>query len=161
LTYKVFLSHSHLDEPLARLIKSEVETAVPSVQLYLAQDDPKPGTPLAAKVLANIRTSDALLVLLTERSQSASWVHQEIGAAAGNNKLVVPLVERGADTSRLGLLSGMERINLDPDDLPATTTSLASFLRQKANIKERIDAIVLGALALLVGVWMATSQDSK
>ena len=162
MPYRVFLSHSHRDEDLARLIKREVEAAS-KVTVYLAEDDLQPGTPLTKKVVSNIKSSDALLVLVTQSSQSAPWVQQEIGAAVASyvasGKLVVPLIERGADTSRLGMIAGLERITLDPDSVGSMTASLARFFGDRASAKDR-NELILVVVAAAVLVWLG-SQDDK
>jgi hypothetical protein len=59
------------------------------VSVYLAENDPQPGVNLAAKVLGEIKASDAVIVLLAAGGAFSPWVQQEIGAAMAAGKLVV------------------------------------------------------------------------
>jgi hypothetical protein len=71
--YQVFLSHSAADADLGRLIQAEVERTGRAT-VYLAEQCVQPGQQLAAKIQQAIRTSDAVVVLITRRSRISSLV---------------------------------------------------------------------------------------
>jgi hypothetical protein len=99
------------------------------VSLYLAEHDPQPGVSLAAKVEGAIRASDAVVALLTEAAAAAPFVQQEIGAARIAGKLIVPIVQVGVDPRALGMLAGLERIEVDLADPAAALDIVAKSLR--------------------------------
>ena len=61
---RLFLSHSSRDSALALRIKQHIEETG-RAKVYCAELDIQPGTDLAAKVQAEIRRSDATIVLFT------------------------------------------------------------------------------------------------
>jgi hypothetical protein len=83
------------------------------VDVYLAEHDRRPGTPLANKILDEIRRADITVVLLTTTSANSAWVQQEIGAAKMAGRLVVPLVTTEVDHTQLGMLSEVEWVTVD------------------------------------------------
>lgn len=91
--------------------------------------------PIERKVLKNLRASAAVLVLVTERGVESVWVRQEIGAVVAD-KLVIPMVERGADTSRLGMIASRDRLHFGRDDLGEATAALAAYIGKKAGEKD-------------------------
>jgi hypothetical protein len=106
-----FLSHSMKDHVVVEMLRQHIEAL--GVGLYLAEHDPRPGTPLAEKVIKQIHGCDAMVVLLTEAGAVAPFVQQEIGVARGAGKLIVPIVQKGIDPKMLAMLVGVERIEVD------------------------------------------------
>jgi hypothetical protein len=121
---RFFLSHSMKDQAVVELLRQQIETL--GVELYLAEHDPRPGTPLADKVIDQIRRCEAMVVLLTEAGATAPFVQQEIGVARGADKLIVPIVQEGINGNMLAMLAGVERIDVDftrPAEALATVAS--------------------------------------
>jgi len=154
---RFFLSHSMLD---ASEVEKLQETIVGlGVSVYLAENDPQPGVNLAAKVLAEIKASDAVIVLLAEGGASSPWVQQEIGVAMAAGKLVVPIVQAGIDVKMAGL-AGLEYISVDfasPGDAAVIVSSaLEPLVRRHAEKQARqaqqdmLVALGLVALVLLI-----------
>lgn len=153
---KFFLSHSSQDH---ELVKHLVEKAgALGIELYLAEHDVRAGSYLAEKIIAEIKSSDALVVLLTSAGNDSKYVAHEIGVAKGANKLVVPIVEQGADVD-LAILQGIEYLPLDPGDAAADLDRVLSYLerlrqdsrKSQAEQASRQQVIVaLGLLALLL-----------
>jgi hypothetical protein len=102
----------------------------------MSEDDVQLGIPIEQKVQRNLRACDAVLVLVTRNGVESILVHQQVGAAVAD-KLVIPMVERGADTSRLGMISTRERLLFGPEDLGQATAALATYVGQKAGEKKR------------------------
>jgi TIR domain len=151
---RFFLSHSMKDQAVVELLRQQIETL--GVELYLAEHDPRPGTPLADKVIEQIHQCEAMVVLLTEGGATAPFVQQEIGVARGAGKLIVPIVQEGINGNMLAMLAGVERIEVDfarPAEALAVVTSKleplvrAQAAKQKAAATETSPA---GALSLPV-----------
>jgi TIR domain-containing protein len=110
---EVFLSHSAHDLEHVALVKRQIEAL--GVDVYLAEHDLRPGTSIAAKVQGAIEACHALVVLITSNSIDSAFVQQEVGLARAFGKPIVPIVEKGVDTSRLGILRELEYLELDLD----------------------------------------------
>jgi hypothetical protein len=149
---RFFLSHSMQDVPEVDKIREAV--AALGVEVYLAENDPKPGVNLAAKVTDAIKASDAVVVLLTETAAASPWVQQEIGAAKAAGKLIVPIVQEGVATG-MGVLAGLEWIPVDfasPAEAMATvSTALEPLVRKHIEQqREREFLLALGAVAVIL-----------
>jgi TIR domain len=153
--YKLFVSHSTKDSDLARLIKAEVE-GTGRAHVYLAEDDVQLGIPIELKVRRNLRSADAVLVLVTRNGLDSQWVQQEVGAAVAD-KLVIPMVERGADTDRLGMISSRERLYFGPDNAADAITALAKYIASKAGEKNAKELAFL--LLIAAGLFLAFVSD--
>lgn len=121
---------------------------------YLAEHDPQPGTLLADKVKHNIKRCDAFVVLLTDSTTSSSYVHQEIGYALAEDKLVIPLVQPGIGEDQLAMLQGVEYIEFDFGDPHAGRESFSAELRRVAEKQRKQDQletlIAIAACAALI-----------
>jgi hypothetical protein len=154
-TPRFFLSHSMMDAPEVEKLHETITGL--GVSVYLAENDPQPGVSLAAKVLAEIKASDAVIVLLAEGGASSPWVQQEIGAAMAAGKLIVPIVQAGIDVRMAGL-AGLEYIPVDfasPGDAAVTVSSaLAPLVRRHAEEQARQERqemlVALGLVALVL-----------
>src|SRR5713226_6750499 len=102
LAYRVFLSHSSRDKRWVEWIQENAKGI--GVDVYLAEHDVQAGRQLSEKEA--IGQCNALLVLLTDNSQSSTYVHQEIGTAVGLGKLIIPLVQPGVECG--AMLQGKE-----------------------------------------------------
>ncbi|HEY3421439.1 MAG TPA: toll/interleukin-1 receptor domain-containing protein [Methanomassiliicoccales archaeon] len=151
LTMKVFLSHSNLDEALARVIKDKIEGL--GVSVYMAEDDPRPGQRLPLKLDLAIRSSDILVYLCTESSASSQIVQQEVAFAYALNKQIITLIV-GRSTPG-GFLVGMEYIKLDePDSKKGFDTLSVVFTRyvEHETTSQAIFHLIIGAGVGLVAV---------
>lgn len=170
---EVFLSHATADASLVATVQGQLEAL--GIRVYLAEHDPQPGTPLAQKIGNAIRRSSAVVVLITSASVNSAYVQQEIGIAHECGKPLVPIVEKGVDTRALGILQGIEFLELDVSN-PAETLSRMTarlqplVLRQLAvNLSfsitpgaapDAVTAILLVGLGLMLGVILMTVLTS-
>ncbi len=84
------------------------------------------------------------------------WVYHEVGAVV-SNKLVIPMVERGADTTRLGMIASRERLYFGSEDLKKATAALAMYIGRKAGEKNAKDLALL--LLIAGGLFIAYVAD--
>lgn len=151
MPYRVFISHSSSDREWVELIRNEAQSI--DVEIYLHEYDLRPGARLSEKLQAAIRRSDALVALFTRNAASSTYVQQEIGYALGQNKIVVPLLEKGVDDHQLAMLVGDEYILFDPDapfDAINLLTDFLGGLSDQQWQKERATLLlVAGALLVL------------
>lgn len=151
MAYRVFISHSTQDQglviSLANLLsKFEVEPFV--AEWYLT-----PGERLDKKVLEQIKKSDCVVALLTRNGIRSSWVQQEIGYSLQQDKLVIPIVEKGIDSKDLAALQGKEYIEYDPYQYHQALTKLSTYLKSlklKKQEKEKALLVLGGLLAFVI-----------
>ena len=151
MAYRVFISHSTQDQglviSLANLLsKFEVEPFV--AEWYLT-----PGERLDKKVFEQIKKSDCIVALLTRNGIRSSWVQQEIGYSLQQEKLVIPIVEKGIDSKDLAALQGKEYIEYDPYQYHQALTKLSTYvksLKLKKQEKEKALLVLGGILAFVL-----------
>jgi hypothetical protein len=146
----VFLSHATSDHTQVTLVRQQIEAL--GISVYLAEHDPKPGTVLAEKVRDAIRRSHAVVVLITTSSVNSAYVQQEVGIAHECGKPLVPIIEKGIDTRQLGILQGLEYLELDPSQ-PAETMARMTASLQPLVLNQ------LAAINLSVSMTQVTMPD--
>jgi hypothetical protein len=151
---EVFLSHSNADRPHVELVARQIEAL--GITVYLAEDNPQPGTVLADKVQAAIHRSKAFIVLITTTSLNSAYVMQEIGIARECAVPIIPIIEKGIDTRALGVLQGIEYLEYDPtapaEAMAKIVQSLQPFvLRQMPTGPDAGTTIMLVGVGLLLG----------
>lgn len=112
MSYKVFLSHSAKDADLVNSITKEAEKL--GLEVYVAAQDKRPGTPIVDKIQRNITNSQAIVVLLTPNGLGSHYVQQEIGFARREGKPIIPIKHPEVKAGDLAMLQGIEYIPLDP-----------------------------------------------
>lgn len=100
-----------MDREHVALVRQQIQAL--GVHVYLAEHDPKPGTPISSKVQEALKRCHAVVVLITTNSVDSAYVQQEIGLARAYEKPIVPIVDKRVDPSRLGMLNEVEHLALD------------------------------------------------
>jgi hypothetical protein len=168
MSYTIFVSHSFSDLQIIEEMETAFEES--SVKLYMANRDFNYGNELPAKIKRAIDNSDAVLAILTSNASESNSVNQEVGYAIGKEKLVVPMVEKGA---KIGvLLEGLELVFFSLDKIREVFSDVSRYFSKLAASKEKKrtgkkirDTIVLIGVALaavaLVGVlaYAATKKS--
>ena len=109
----VFISYSRADSILCEAVAQELEE-LDSVRVVRDTSGSDPGSPLRARIQAQIRDADVFVVLVTRRSASSSWIMTEIAWASEMGKKIIPLVEDQVDISSIpGLDPGTELVALE------------------------------------------------
>ena len=156
--YQVFISHSTKDEKLVSSIKNALEDA--DISVYLAEEHLQPGENLPNKIIQNIKSSDCMVVVLTNMGKRSQFVNQEIGAARMANKAVIPMVEKKIERKIGGLLAGLEFILFDISNPREATNQVVFYLsRLKAKLdmevrekEDEIAAISVVAFVVIVAI---------
>lgn len=134
MSYKIFFSHSYQDKNWVEWIAQNLQGL--GIEVYMFEYDVQPGRYIPDKLKEAIDDSDAFLVLVTTSSQASGFVNQEIGYAEKAEKLIVPLVEKGVDLHKLGMLEGREYVPFDRWNPDQTYLTLANFFSKKKNQKQ-------------------------
>lgn len=151
---EVFLSHSNADKAHVDVVARQI--AALGITVYLAEDNPQPGTVLADKVRAAIHRSKAFVVLITTTSINSAYVMQEVGIAKEHGVPIIPIIEKGIDVRALGVLQGLDYLEYDPTEpaeaMAKIVQSLQPFvLRQMPTGPDAGTTIVLVGVGLLLG----------
>lgn len=160
---EVFLSHATQDREAVAVVQRQIEAL--GVDVYLAENDPQPGTAISAKVQAALERCHAVVVLITTNSVNSAYVQQEVGIAHVSGKPIIPVVDKAVDRSRLGMLAEVEQLDLDLSDpteaMARMTASLQPLVMRQltttnvaVTISPQTDAataLILVGLGLLLG----------
>jgi hypothetical protein len=165
---EVFLSHATADRDHVALVQRQIEAL--GITVYLAEHDPKPGTSIASKVEAALERCHAVVVLITTNSVNSAYVQQEVGLARAHDKPILPIVDKSVDPQTLGMLSEVERLELDVHRPAEAMARISESLQplvvaqvQTTNVSvtiapERPDLgtlVLVAGLSLLVGFLIA------
>lgn len=153
---EIFLSHAAADRALVARIKSRLEAL--GVRTYAAEHDGRAGENLHDKVTAALRRCDLMVVLLTQTGHASRYVHQEIGFAKRDGKLIIPMVAQDvAHSGSLGMLEGIEYIVMDEvdpaDALHSLSRRIEDIIHARAHAqrqRQRDQELRTAALALIV-----------
>jgi hypothetical protein len=162
MPFRIFFSHNTRDRSWCEWLKSAAEEL--GIEVYIAEHDIQPGTPLASRVQGAIESSDAVVVLITDNSVAAPYVQQEIGWALHARKVIVPLVQPGIPAERLAMLQGVEYIPFDFEHPEAgrdrLVTALHGLVEQQQQQKQDQETLLL-ALACFALIFLALSTGSQ
>jgi hypothetical protein len=92
---KTFISYTRSDQVFARRLYDDLRSA--GIDVWLDQNDIKPGEPWDESVVAALKKSTAVIVILTPVSVASRSVLDEISFALGENKRVVPVLLRDCE----------------------------------------------------------------
>lgn len=149
---EVFVSHATRDERHVGIVRSQAEAL--GISVYLAEHDVQPGAVLADKVNEAIRRCHAVIVLITTASLNSAFVQQEIGLARAYGKPLIPMVEKGIDTRQLGILAGVEYLDLDLDP-----EHQAETLARMTSVLQRLVLTQIPTNVSVVSITQSTEPD--
>lgn len=158
---QLFLSHSTSDAHLVEAIDTQL--AALGVETYATEHDNRAGANVHDKIKDAIADSDIIAVLLTGGGHDSRYVHQEVGFGLGKDKLVIPIVTMDTKKLDLGMLQGVEYIEVDEHNPTAALDRLvqrvSAWLQEQQQLEEerrqqlkaRQDSLLLlGAATVLV-----------
>ncbi|MEM3827955.1 MAG: toll/interleukin-1 receptor domain-containing protein [Conexivisphaerales archaeon] len=162
----VFLSYPREDLWLAYKVQKILSEV--GIFVYLAELFPEPGVTLWEKIKEMIERSNIVIVLWTKSAKNSAFVNQEIGYANKANKLVIPLVEKGAVPE--GALAGLEYVPFekgrDTEALSSLCNALYNFLLRKIEDQRKQQAqqaatLIGGAILVLSFIALLAAFGGK
>lgn len=156
---KVFLSHAASDEPIALLLKAEIERRLPGVKVFCSSDpaDLSPGTKWSTEIQQALQDSAILIFVASDRGLQRPWVWFECGTFWFTTKKIMPLClgEIRKNTLRPPL-SELQAINGDEsrdlktalDVVAVVTGSTVSDSSDLDNLSEKLKQLDLEAAAV-------------
>lgn len=170
MAYKVFISSSLKDMQAVNELKGSltrygIESILPS------EPDIVPPSPWFAKsppipfpvsqtdlVKKQIQDSDCVLVVIGRDGSRSESVDFEIGVAMGSGRLIIPLIEEGANIPRT--LSDKQYILIDRNQPRLSYERAAQYLNQLKIEKEKRNAAA-GLLLLGLGLFLLAALASS
>lgn len=159
----VFLSHSHVDKPVARRLVRRMTAH--GINVWLDERELKLGAALTPAICDEIEQSDFLLVIASQASATSKWVGLELVFARAHDKAIVPFFIEPLSTHErfrdyLGVLATSPEAFADVVhglmcDLyrsvnrelpPADSVVLTTGLRQLAAEHPNLAPLILGCL---------------
>jgi hypothetical protein len=88
----IFLSHAARDQHIAIYLKTIIEEAIPSSNVFVSSDteDLRPGDEWVKTIRQNLREAKMLLLLASERGLARPWVWYETGSAWSREIRMIP-----------------------------------------------------------------------
>ncbi len=136
MSYRVFLGHSTKNHSSVEAIHRALTEG--GLECYVAEFRREPGRYTIQKIEHAIRSSDVIVVLLTEEAKASAFVNQEVGFARGEHggkKLIIPFVKAGVKLE--GWLYGIEPIEFTEDTFEKKLNELVEYIEHLRAEKER------------------------
>ena len=179
---KIFISHSHKDRGMFRMLCHLVKSCGATVMRenanglnaahLVSDEDIAPGGAISNELVSLIDECDLCIFLLTENSIASSWCIAELGAFWGRQKKVIPFAASKLDQDALPGLIKNVRIIDSPQDIVDELTKGAGISRslRLETRSEWYDYVVPRFNDAQVGVldaslsprtWIFSAQDSS
>ena len=133
----VFISHTHDDATFVGKLIDDLKKR--NIRVWSAQQHVRPGSPWASVIDRGIRSSDNILVVLSDKSASSEWLRAETALAlTQSEKRVVPIyATKKADVPFI--LRSIQGVDLsDPEEYEMSVNRLAEILSSTKIRKESI-----------------------
>lgn len=157
MPFTVFISHSVSDLAVVNELRYWLEEN--GIPTYVAEAYPEPGVRLSDKIASAIAASDCVLALMTYDGERSQWVHQEVGYAKAQGKLIIPVVEEG--TTLKGFIEDVEYITFRRYDPYQAITSVVQSLSAVKFRKEEEKRKAIAGLMVFFGLLALGIAISK
>ncbi|ETR73095.1 MAG: hypothetical protein OMM_01224 [Candidatus Magnetoglobus multicellularis str. Araruama] len=139
----IFISHSNKDKEIARKISADLQAR--GIRIWLDEAEIKIGDSLIQKISEAIKTTDFILVLLTENSVNSVWVQKEIKTALNREieskqKYLLPVVVGNPELP--SFLMDRLYVNLDESYEEGISSIVNTVNRQSPVDKKDIDSVL-------------------
>jgi len=141
---KVYFSYSLKDKDIVDFLASRIQEA--GHEVFIADNNIKPGELLHDNISKKLRTTDALIGVITSHSKSSQWVISEISRAYGyfqerGKPKVIPVV-------------------FDNEDIPDFLKGIYGIFASRENIIE-VSNRIIEALEIHAGELQAQADEKK
>lgn len=136
---KIFVSYSNNDKARAGKLKSTLENY--GLNVFLAHEDIEPTTEWQERILAELKSCDVFIPLLTPHFKASNWTGQETGIADGNKKLIIPLK---AGLNPFGFIARFQALNFNTNNLAGVRKSILDIMAEKSDKNKLIESLIQG-----------------
>ena len=139
----VFISHAHVDLPLAEYLHRHLSQE--GLNVYLATVSMAPGEQWKQVILDSLRSSTWVICLASRAACESHWVMQEMGVAIGADKKLVPIIWDVSPQELPGWMREYQAVNLGG---ASQEEALAAIERISETIKseKKKGVVILGML---------------
>jgi hypothetical protein len=148
MPYNIFISYSTKDFHIVESVRHALQNT--PCNIFVAEYSVPAGAQLNQSILDAIKTCDLFILLWSHNSKSSEWVPQEIGAAKGLGKPILPII-LDPSVNLPGFIRDLKYLPLQTDSSVAMQW-LQQHIFQKVQSKEQTRALVLVGLVVLV-LW--------
>lgn len=133
----VFISHITEESALGTLVKDLVKKAFGNIKVFLSSDYESIGSGdiWFDTILKALKSSEAIIVLLSKESMHRPWINFEAGVGKGAEALVVPALVRGL--MKAEVVTPLSHLQLrdfeDPNDVSGALKDIANNLDRSCN----------------------------
>lgn len=145
-----FISHAQADLPLAEFVHRHLTQE--GLSVYLASVSMSPGDRWMPAIMENLRSSTWVICLASRAACNSQWVMQEMGAAIGANKKLVPIVWDMTSDELPGWMRQYQAINLHSSNPEAARAAIGRIAETIKADKQKGLAI-LAMIAAGVMIW--------
>ncbi|HUI31476.1 MAG TPA: toll/interleukin-1 receptor domain-containing protein [Candidatus Acidoferrales bacterium] len=135
---KVFLSYHSSDRTLAGEIKFNLNRY--GMDVFLAHEDIQPTEEWQARILSELKRTDAFLPLLTEKFITSKWTSQECGVAVARGIFIVSLK---VSIDPFGFLSKYQAFNFRIENIPRSCSGIAKVIHKNRKLQRKfLDGLI-------------------
>lgn len=145
----IFISFTDTDKQFANFLHRHL--IAEGLDVFLASASLKPGQQWATEILTALRHSKWVLCLASQAACRSPWVMQEMGAAIGSQKKIIPIVWDMPPSSLPGWMQHYQALNLAGASNKDVVQSLTLIANQ---IKAENKVPLVIAAFLLAGLWI-------
>lgn len=155
MAFNIFISYSLKDLEIARQLQNYL-SRIQGTSTFLSESSLIIGQ-LSEALITKIIECDLFIVLYSKNSQNSNYVHEEIGVAKGNNKIIIPIL-LDAEAKPDAMLQGISYLSIyDEEKRNAQIPRLYNYIVQESQKKNNSQTLLaLGFIGLLV---YALSKD--
>ena len=145
---EVFISYTHADEEIARFIHNHLKAE--GVSAFLAAATLRPGEKWTEAVFRELKQAKWVLLLASRKACESPYVQQEVGAAIGGDKRLVPIIWDIEPNQLPGWVSQHHVLNMRDRsmlDLQAEVGTIAAEIKQSRGSGLLIAGLLFAAIA--------------
>src|ERR1700733_12134728 len=146
----VFISHSSSDRPFAEFLSRHLSSE--GLTVFLAPISIAPGHRWPQEVLHALEISNWVLFLASRTACTSPWVQQEIGAALGKQKKLIPIVWDMPVSQLPGWTGQIQAVNLagaSAEQVRFQVTSIAGQIKADKAKGLLIGGLLVAGLVVL------------
>lgn len=167
---RLFISYSRYDSVFVGSLVNELKTRGYSV--FLDTTDINPGDNFVSRLVNEIKTSTAVIAVISDHYTSSRWGQAELYQALSTNKIAIPILISGGSISNLDeplqrLLKDVQNISVTKDIAEKTfqrefAETLVKVRRKfRKQLIKKVIPFILGILLFLLAIWWGVNNLNR
>lgn len=137
--FRVFISHLARDKKKASALQRSLRNF--GITSFVAHEDIQPSREWQKEIEKALLTMDALVALLTPGFHESLWTDQEVGAALGRERLIIPIRAGSDPYGFIGKYQGLQAVGARAS---AVAEKIFAILRANRLSRDKIAEVVVG-----------------